>query len=161
MSTIVITDALGTNQNIEKPNPNGRSSAVGSRPVSLCTEDFAALTAPLATGSNLIGSVGINNMAFAVVATAVLASSNASQTVTFASGTPTKQIVIYNGGAGILFLKLASTITIPGSTPDITGIICVAPSTSQTFTLPMNGGALSYIASDTGGPLVIMTGNGY
>jgi hypothetical protein len=41
--SITVKDALGNNQSIETPNPNGRAAASGSKPVALCNEDLAAL----------------------------------------------------------------------------------------------------------------------
>ena len=45
MVQITVKDASGTTQQIEAPNPNGRAAAAASRPVTLASEDKAALDA--------------------------------------------------------------------------------------------------------------------
>ena len=100
---------------------------------------------------------------FEVSSTAVLTSTTASQSVTFPAGAETTQLVIYNGGANPVYVSRAASVAIPSATPGINDpqVMCVAPSTTQPFTLPMNGGTLSYIAATAGGALVIMTGTGF
>jgi hypothetical protein len=101
-----------------------------------------------------------NGLPFAAVATVNLTSTTTSQPVVFAAGVSTNQIVVINGCPNIVYIKLAGTVTIPGATPDVTGIIACSPNSTQPFTLPMNGGTLAFIAATAGGPLTIMTGNG-
>ena len=45
MATITVIDALQAQQTIEKPLAPGRAAAAASKPVTLSTEDLAALTA--------------------------------------------------------------------------------------------------------------------
>lgn len=45
MATMLVKNASGTNETVEKPNANGRVAASASRPVVLSTEDKAALDA--------------------------------------------------------------------------------------------------------------------
>lgn len=45
MATMVVKNAAGTNETVEKPNANGRAAAAASRPIALSTEDLAALAA--------------------------------------------------------------------------------------------------------------------
>lgn len=45
MATMLVKNASGTNETVEKPNANGRAAASASRPVVLSTEDKAALDA--------------------------------------------------------------------------------------------------------------------
>lgn len=45
MATMVVKNAAGTNETVEKPNGNGRAGAAASRPVALSTEDLAQIAA--------------------------------------------------------------------------------------------------------------------
>lgn len=100
---------------------------------------------------------------FVVSSTAVLTSTTSSQSVTFPASGQTNQIVVYNGGANPVYVAKAATVAIPSGAPALNDpqVLCIAPSTTQPFTVPMNGGTLSYVAATAGGALVIMTGNGF
>ena len=104
--------------------------------------------------------------AFTVSNTAVLTSTITSQTVVFpAADGETLQLIIYNGAANPVFVAKAATVAVPavtasGGTAASPGVICIAPSTSQPFSLPMLGGTLAYIAATAGGFLAITTGSG-
>ena len=100
--------------------------------------------------------------AFEVSSTAVLTSTTASQSVVFPTVGETLQLSIYNGAANPVYVSKAATVAIPSATPAATDpqVFCVPPTSTRLFTLPMNGGTLSYIAATAGGTLVIMTGTG-
>ena len=103
---------------------------------------------------------------FQVSGTVLLTSLATAQTVIFpAANGETDSIVIYNGGANLLFATLGATVSVPGVTASGgsgSGLAywAIAPGTTQTFTCEMLGGTVAYIAQTAGGTVTMSVGAG-
>ena len=103
---------------------------------------------------------------FMVSGTVLLTSTTSSQTVTFANTGYNDTIVIYNGGANVLFAMPGVSVAVPsviasGGTGTGYAAWAIAPGTTQSFTYEEQGGTVAYIAQTAGGTVTMSVGAGY
>ena len=103
---------------------------------------------------------------FMVSGTVLLTSTITSQTVTFANTGYNDSIVIYNGGANMLFAQPGASIAAPGVTASGgtgTGYAAwaIAPGSTQVFAYEEQAGTVAYIAQTAGGTVTMSVGSGY
>jgi hypothetical protein len=96
---------------------------------------------------------------FSPTSTIVLTSTGSSQTTTVPAGATS--LIAYSAAPDVVYLQFASSVAVPGSTwASAKPVYVLQPGTTQTFAIPREGGVLAYIATTTGGSLVLSVGNG-
>ena len=141
MATTTIKNGAGSDVVVELPLAPGQAARAASRPVTLATEDVAAITgAAIPAGSNAIGTVGVTALPALVAGSAligdvapaqrattngltssrVLAAATTNATSLKASAGRIARIDLFNTAASLRYLKLydkASAPTVGTDTP--------------------------------------------